>query len=174
MQVFKDSTGQEWPLEITVQTVVRVRAESSKRFDLYDPTKDDLATTLTDDLPTFWEALWYLCSPEAKTRNITPEQFGRLMAGDALIDAQRMFLDEWRDFFHRLHREAMAFVVEKAAKYQAKKLELVRAKLNDPLLTTLDSRVSDKMTAELNQSFGNLQESLDKTLGPSLSANSSG
>jgi hypothetical protein len=117
--------------------------------------------------------MWFVCSPQAKAKGIDAEQFGKLLADHCLLAAQKELLDEWRDFFHRLSRDEWALVVEKAAKYQAKKLELVRAKLSDPLLTTLDPRVEAKMTAELNHSFGNLAASLDKTLGPSASGSSS-
>lgn len=169
MQIFRDKSGIEWTVELNAGSIIRIRAESSGRFDFYNPSKDELATTLADDLPTCWEALWFVCSPQAKAKSIDAEQFGRLLADEALLAGQKALLDEWRDFFHRLNRDEWVLVVDKAAKYQAKKLELVRAKLADPLLATLDQRVEAKMTAELNHSFGSLAEKLAKTLDHSPS-----
>jgi hypothetical protein len=172
MQIFRDQSDGEWPISLHMGEIIRIRAESNKRFDLFDPTKDELAMTLLNDLPTCWEVLWYVCSPTAKAREITAEEFGKRLGDETLLVAQKALFEEWRDFFRRLGREELALVVEKAAKYQAKKIELVKARLNDPLLTNLDPRVEAQMTAELNRSFGNLEASLAKTLGPTPSGSS--
>lgn len=129
--------------------------------------KGELCQTLADDLPTCWEALWYVCAPLARERQVSEEAFGVLLADDVLLDAQAAMFDEWRDFFRRLRRENLALVVEKAAKYQAKALELVKARMNDPILTTLDDRVTQALESKLSESFGNLRENLDSTLGRS-------
>lgn len=172
MHCFRDKSGQEWPIELTTGAIVRIRAESSGRFDFFDPMKNELCQTLADDLPTCWEALWYVCAPQARERKVSAEEFGRLLADDVLLDAQAALFDEWRAFFRRLRRENLALVVEKAAKYQAKALELVKARMSDPLLTTLDDRVTAALENKLSESFGNLRENLASTLGPTPGDNS--
>ena len=167
MHTFHDKENQDWPIDLTVGAVVRICAESEGRFDFFNPTKDELATQLADDLCLCWEALWFVCSPLARQRNLTAEQFGLALADDVLIAAQAALFKEWKEFFLRVRRQELALVVDKAAAYQAKKVELVQARLNDPLLTGLDERVSRKMETTLNESFGNLRQSLDSILDPS-------
>ena len=115
MQVFKDKTGRDWTIEINAGEIIRIRAESDGRFDLYDPgkefaPKETLAGVLASDLPTCWEALWFVCSPAAKAQNMTAADFGRDLADDCLLTAQRKLLEEWRDFFHRLHRQDISYL----------------------------------------------------------------
>ena len=78
----------------------------------------------------------------------------------------------WTDFFQKLQRPDKATVLEKLAKYNAKAVELVKAKLAEPEMAETGQRVEAKMQATLNTSFGNLQESLASTLGPSPSGSS--
>jgi hypothetical protein len=172
MQVFRDKQNQDWTVELSAGQIVRIRAESEGRFDLFDPIKGELATQLADDLPACWEALWFVCSAQARARNITADKFGELLADDALLDGQAALFRAWKDFFLRLRRPELALVVEKAGNYQAKKVELVKAKLADPMLANLDDRVSRAMEEKLNGSFGSLGVSLDAILGPSPSASS--
>lgn len=161
MQFVKDKNGQDWPVEITVGSIARIRAVSDGRFDLYRPEKDNLASTLADDLVTFWELLWFICEVEAKTRNVTAEQFGQGMADELLIDAQTKFLREWSDFFRRLAKPAQQTVIETAIKANQKALELVRAKLTTETRTAIDNAIDRKLTTTLNGSFGNLLELLE-------------
>lgn len=173
MQEFRDKTGQAWKIDLPIGEVTRIR-KADARFNLWEPTKEDLAQKLFDDLPLFWELLWQVVEPQAVVRNITAEQFGESVAAECLIDAQKKFFDEWRDFFHRLQRPDLATVLEKLAKYQAKAMELVKAKLGNGAMTGLDERVEAKMQATLNERFGKLRESLDSILDPSPGVNSGG
>jgi hypothetical protein len=74
---------------------------------------EGLADKLIDDDAEFWELLWHLITPQAAERNITADQFGKLMAANCLADARRLFFEEWADFFRQLHRPDKAATVEK-------------------------------------------------------------
>jgi hypothetical protein len=139
MQEFKDKEGGRWVIDLTIGAVMRLKGHG---FNLFDPVKDDLAQRLRDDLPTFWELLWLLVEPAATVHDIDAQHFGHLMAADCLLDAQERFFAEWMDFFRRLQRPDLMTVLDKLNKYQAKALELVKAKL--PMLNEIDSRVPNR------------------------------
>ena len=52
--------------------------------------------------------LYVLCKPEADERNVSDEDFGRAMAGDAIEQATTTLLEELVDFFPKGRRELLA------------------------------------------------------------------
>ncbi len=181
MREFKDNENSKWSIDLPVGAVMRVRSASDNRFNLFEPqakienssgSKVSLLDALNDDLPTFWEFLWHLVEPQSAQRQIDAAKFGQLMAADCLLLAQAAFMEEWRDFFLKLQQPDKALALEKTAKYREKARLLMTAKLKDPTLDAMDSRVAAKQEAEANAWLGNLQGLLDSTLGPSPSGNS--
>jgi len=164
MQTFKDSSGRSWEIDLPIGEVVRIRKASEGRFNLWEPAKDDLASQLANEMPLFWELLWFVVEPQALAKNVTAEEFGKALAAECLYDSQKKFFSEWHDFFLRLQRPDLAAVVEKLAQYRAKALELVRAKLATGEMEQIDQKVEAKMHTILNEQFGKLRESLDSTL----------
>jgi hypothetical protein len=163
---FKDKHGGSWSLDITIGLVARVKAASDGRFNLLDPGAE-LADELARDELAFWELLWHLVEPQARERNVNAEAFGESMAADCLHKARQLFFEEWTDFFQQLHRPDKRAVVEKAAKYLAKAMELTVAKLASPEMDELDRIIERRMQASLNDSFGKLRASLESIPGPS-------
>jgi hypothetical protein len=76
MPTFKDNKGREWSLSIDVYLLDQVE----QRVDGLKPVK-------------FVRVLWVLIEEDAKARSVTPEQFGRALAGDALEAAASAFVD---------------------------------------------------------------------------------
>ncbi len=170
MRTFTDKAGGKWAIELPIGTIIRVKADSGGKFDLFEPWKVDgksLTETLWEDLGEFFELLAYLVDDQLTERGITAADFGKLMAADCIILARLAFFDEWRDFFRDLQRPNVAAALEKTTAYQAKLLELVTKKMNDPRMTTLDQKMTTKMEALLNNSFGNSLDSLESTLAVS-------
>jgi len=162
MREFKDRDAAGWVIDLTIGAVMRVKSASEGRFNLIDPGAK-LADELATDEGTFWELLWHVVEPQARERSVTAEAFGRAMAADCLHNARRLFFEEWADFFRQLHRADKQAVVEKAAKYLAKAMELTVAKLTSPEMNELDLLVERRMQADLNESFGKLRASLELT-----------
>jgi chemotaxis regulatin CheY-phosphate phosphatase CheZ len=163
---FKDKSAGTWTIDLNFGAVLRVKAATSGRFNLIDPGAK-LADELAQDEGTFWELLWHVIEPQAAERQIDAAKFGELMAANCLHDARRLLFEEWTDFFRQLHRPDKAAVVEKAAQYLAKAMELAAAKLTGTDMALLDQRVEERMQASLNESFGKLLASLEPT--PALS-----
>ncbi|HJS06192.1 MAG TPA: hypothetical protein VJ809_00985, partial [Pirellulales bacterium] len=162
MNTFKDSQNNTWQIDLPFGTVLRVKAESEGKYNLLDPEHENLADRLAaHDFEALYELLWLILRPVAEERGIDAAKFGQLLAADCLLDARQVLWRVWTDFFQKLQRPDRATVLEKLAKYNAKALELVKAKISDKALANLDQRVEAKMAASLNRSFGDLGESLD-------------
>ncbi len=159
---------------------MRIRT-ADERFDLFDPghklgegENDKLSMRLMQDLPLVWELLWRICEPQATAKGIDAAQFGEAMAAECLVAGQLAFFAEWQDFFHRLQRPEAAMALEKMTSYQAKMIQLMRAKLADPRMAEMDQKVGSVMESRLNNSYGSLLESLDAILARSPGVNSTG
>jgi hypothetical protein len=99
MKTFRDATGREWAVVIDVGAMKRVRGLTG--VNLYSLIDDGFRGLgeLLGDVITFVDVLYALCKPEADSRNVSDEDFGRLMRGDVIEAATSAFLDEYADFF---------------------------------------------------------------------------
>jgi len=167
---FKDRDGRAWRVDLNIGNVFHVRDESQGKFNLLDPTHDvggqPLQSVLATDLGEFWEVLWLLIESRAKQDGITAEMFGQAMAADCLIAAQGLFFDEWRDFFHCLHRPDAALSVESQAKMQAAAVRLVTAKIQQMDQTGLYRKIETRVETAVNAAYGTVQASLAAILDP--------
>jgi hypothetical protein len=68
MSTFKDSKSETWDVSLTIGAVLRIKKVSNGKFDLLEPTKDDLCTKLNSDYGEFFEVLWLLVEPQARTK----------------------------------------------------------------------------------------------------------
>lgn len=168
MKKFQDREGGSWEIDLAIGHIFRVKEASHGRFDLFEPTQEvdgkPLGQLLDESDSVFWELLSHLLEPQVLAKGLTIPQFGLLLAADCWPIARRVFFEAWCDFFRSLQRPDKALPLEKLAIYQAKALELVKAKLADRRLVELDQKVELKMQSELNKSFGASLDSLDVTL----------
>lgn len=170
MRTFTDKAGGKWTIELPIGTVIRVKADSDGKFDLFEPFKvagKSLTETLWEDLGEFFELLAYLVDDDLQAKGISAAEFGKLMAADCIILARLAFFDEWRDFFRDLQRPNVVAALEKTTAYHAKLLELVTKKMASERLTTLDQKMTAKMESVLSKSFGSSLDSLESTLAVS-------
>lgn len=172
MRTFKDRDGQEWEIDLTFGEVMRIKNDSGE-FDLLDPITDDLSQRLDVDLAAFWEVLLLVTEPQAKERGITPERFGKIMAGNCLVEAQRQFFAEWTDFFRQIQRPDVARALDVTAQLRAKAVEVVTRRIKaDRSTVGLSERAEASLDRELTKSFSALQASLDSILPPTPGADS--
>lgn len=177
MQTFKDSQDRQWAIDLTFGAVRRVKAESEGAFDLLNPNhKSGEISQLDivdgfDHLELFWELLWHLVSPQAKTLDITADAFADSIGPEELLNARSAFVSEWRDFFLKLQRADAATALEKTAKYHAKARQLMTLKLAQAM-EGVDERMEKAMEKSLNNASGKLQESLNAILMDTPGGNS--
>jgi hypothetical protein len=94
MRSFTDNAGRQWQVEINVAALKRVRG--LVRVDLMQPIEGTggLLERLVRDPVLLCDVVYALCKPEADTRGVSDEDFGRAMAGDAIEHATAAVLEE--------------------------------------------------------------------------------
>lgn len=104
MQIFKDRDGREWQVVLNVFQMKRVRAALGvDLINVIELDKDgqvrvDMIDKIANDPCLLVDILWVLVQDQARTLNVTDEQFGTALAGDAIESATKAFLDELVDF----------------------------------------------------------------------------
>ena len=113
MKTFTDRQGRDWPVEITVGSIKRVRDLCGVNLlDIADGTGGVLQRLYTD--PIFLcDVLYCLIKPTADERVVTDEDFGRMLSGDALDTAAEAVLGELTDFFPKGRRKVMQTITMK-------------------------------------------------------------
>lgn len=163
MKSFTDNTGRSWIVSINVGTIKRVRAlceiDLANIIEL-EPgrtPKVDLLERLAADPVLLVDVLYAVCKNEADNKNISDEEFGRAMAGDAIELATSALLDEIIDFFPVAKRQVFGKILSASRRFQARSKEALTELLNDP---ALDAKI-DAELERLTTSSGNSPESLE-------------
>lgn len=144
MKVFKDSEGRDWTIAINVAAVNRVR--DLTQVNLYDIGSDQLADSLANDLEKVVNVIYAIVKPDADKKQITDEQFGAALGGDALDAAISAFTEELIDFFPSHRRKLLRAAANKGAELQEQLLTMGLQKINDinaeQLLQEMQKRTS--------------------------------
>jgi len=119
MHQFKDSESTQWQLSVTLGSAKRVRELLG--VDLLNPdqpVKDGAAdrpliTCLDTDLLMLCDVLYALCKPQADEREVTDEQFGARLGGDAILAAHHALFAEMADFFRGAGRRDLVTLITK-------------------------------------------------------------
>ncbi|HEY9868636.1 MAG TPA: hypothetical protein V6D08_05680 [Candidatus Obscuribacterales bacterium] len=166
MHTFTDNAGRVWTIAINVATIKRVQgALQINLCKLVDDHFKGLGELL-GDLVRFIDVLYCLCREEAEARNVSDEDFGRALAGDAITLATDAFLEELIDFFPEARaRSSLRKIVAESRK--------VRDRLMGQAEKVLETFDADREANRLMHSFGIAPESSASTPDPSPSANSS-
>jgi hypothetical protein len=165
MHSFVDNAGRTWVIAINVAAVKRVRGLVG--IDLYSLIDDGFKplSELVADPVRLADVLYCLCKDEADARNISDEDFGRALYGDAITMAADAFVEELIDFFPDARtRTSLRKVVAAGRK--------VRGKLLDHAETVLDQLDPEAEAQKLIASFGSSPGSSGSTPGPSPSPSS--
>ncbi len=92
MRTFTDNAGRTWTIAINVGAIKRVRGLLD--VDLLEVVEGKLIERLIRDPVLLCDVVYAVCKPEADERQITDEEFGRAMAGDAIEHATKALLEE--------------------------------------------------------------------------------
>ena len=96
MKVFKDNAGREWTVEINVAALKRVKSLAD--VDLLGVLDGTLIERLIRDPVLLCDVVYAVCKPQADEREVSDEDFGRAMAGDAIEHATGALLEELVSF----------------------------------------------------------------------------
>ena len=162
MKSFTDNKGRAWEIVVTVATVKRVRAlckvdlNSIVELDKNNKPSAELLERLSSDPVLLVDVLYAVCKPQADKLNITDEDFGEAMAGDAIEHATTALLEEVIDFFPEAKRLVMRKILSASRKFS----EAARKKLEAELNGEFESRVVSTLE-QLTGSSGNVQASAE-------------
>ncbi|HET6497946.1 MAG TPA: hypothetical protein VFH17_02695, partial [Coriobacteriia bacterium] len=92
VRTFADNAGRTWAVAINVDAIKRVRDLLS--MDLLEILDGKLIEKLYRDPVLLCDVVYAVCKPEADARNVTDEDFGRAMAGDAIEHATKALLED--------------------------------------------------------------------------------
>lgn len=97
MKTFTDNAGRTWTITINVDAIKRVRG--LLQVNLLEVIEGKLIDRLIGDPVLLCDVLFALVKPEAETKQISDEDFGRAMAGDSIDHATTGLLEELVSFF---------------------------------------------------------------------------
>lgn len=96
MRTFTDNAGRSWTITINISAIKRVR--SLLDVDLLTFVDGTLIERLITDPVLLCDVIYAVCQPQAQERDVSDEDFGRAMAGDAIELATKALLEELVDF----------------------------------------------------------------------------
>lgn len=114
MKLFKDKTGREWAVDVTIGALKRIKDVLD--VNLYEIESGDppLATRLQTDLAFMVDVIYVVCKPQCDEKNVTGEQFGEALDGEAVLRARTAFFEALIDFFRQTQRPDRAEALAKA------------------------------------------------------------
>ena len=163
MKTFTDNAGRTWTVTVNVDAIKRVRdLVDVNLLDVVGGGSGRLLERLTTDPIVLCDVLFALCKPEADTKGISDEDFGRAMGGDALDGATTALLEELVAFFPLARRQVLAKALAKLKALESQALAAVSLRLDDP---ELEQRLAQQLGLP-NSSSGSAPASSASTPGP--------
>ena len=107
---------------------------------------------LANDPVLLVDVLYAVCKSEADSKNVSDEDFGRAMAGDAIEHATAALLDEIIDFFPEAKRQVFSKILSATRRFQSKTKQALTAMLNDPALDNQIDEVLERLTTSSTNS----------------------
>ena len=162
MKTFTDNTGRTWTVQVNVTAIRRVRGLVG--IDLYQVVDDGLQALgkLVSDPVRLADVLYCLVKDEADARQVSDEDFGRALAGDAITAAAEAFVEELIDFFPDARvRAGLRQVIDKGRQ--------VRERLLLHAVMMVEQIDPDTEADRWINSFGSSPESSDSIRDPSRS-----
>jgi hypothetical protein len=162
MRQFKDTAGRSWTIAINVAAIKRLR--DLLKVDLpglFDDAVKPLAALLSDPCKLV-DVVWLLTLPRDGQADVTDEEFGMAMGGDALASASDAFLEELIDFFPQAKATNLRKLMTETKK--------VQSRIEARAASDLDSFDADAMAERLISSFGTVPASSASLPGSSPSA----
>lgn len=146
MKTFTDNAGRTWNVEINVAAIKRVRGLTE--VNLLDIIAGTLIEKLVRDPVLLCDVVYAICKPQADDKQISDEEFGRAMAGDAIEHATAALLEELVSFCPSPRdRKNLGRVLEATRKVMDKARDVVEAKLDSGAL----EKAAERALAELDE-----------------------
>ena len=154
MRTFKDNAGRDWTVAVNVASIKRLRDVLD--VDLMGVIEGDLLQRLYADPVLLVDVVYVLCKPRADELEVTDEQFGQAMGGDAIELATAALVDEIIDFFpNRRDRERARKVLAKFTTAMERAQDALDLRVESPRL----QRELDSIVESVGEPAGDSPES---------------
>ena len=154
MKTFKDNAGRDWTIAVNVASIKRLR--DTLEVDLMGVIEGDLLQRLYADPVLLVDVVYVLCKPRADELDVTDEQFGQAMGGDAIELATAALVDEIIDFFpNRRDRERARKVLAKFTTAMERAQDALDLRVDSPRL----QRELDSIVESVGEPAGDSPES---------------
>ncbi len=153
MKSFTDNQGRAWTLVVNVAAIKRVRALCDVDLNaIVEIDKDNNPSTkllerLSSDPVLLVDVLYAVCKPDCDQKNVSDQDFGAAMAGDAIDHATAALLDEIVDFFPEAKRLAFKKILSATRRFE----EIAKKRLETMLQ---DGKFEEKLVSELERLTG--------------------
>lgn len=153
MKSFTDNLGRAWTLVVNVAAIKRVRALCDVDLNaIVEIDKDNNPSTkllerLSSDPVLLVDVLYAVCKPDCDQKNVSDQDFGAAMAGDAIDHATAALLDEIVDFFPEAKRLAFKKILAATRRFE----EIAKKRLETMLQ---DGQFEEKLVSELERLTG--------------------
>ena len=144
MKQFTDNKERSWTLSLNIATAKKVKDAVS--FDLLSEDVGEMVGRLAVDPVLLCDVIFILVSDQAARNNITDEDFGESMAGEAIGKATEALLDEIVDFFPPRKRKVLRMALVKMEEAE------------DLLMTRAEDLISSKTAEEIVEEVINAAE----------------
>ena len=144
MKQFTDNKERSWTLSLNIATAKKVKDAVS--FDLLSEDVGEMVGRLAVDPVLLCDVIFILVSDQAARNNITDEDFGESMAGEAIGKATEAHLDEIVDFFPPRKRKVLRMALDKMEEAE------------DLLMTRAEDLISSKTAEEIVEEVINAAE----------------
>jgi hypothetical protein len=154
MKCFKDNQNRNWTIVVNVATVKRVRSLLDinlldvVKLDANNKPNVDLLEQLASDPVLLCDVIYCICKPEADAQNISDEDFGVAMGGDAIEHATTALLEELVDFFPEAKRLVLRKLMNAGEKVKNQMERALKLELDNPKLEReLEKQVKEYITS---------------------------
>ena len=130
MSNFADEEKRNWTVRVDVTGIRQVRGALDINLGDLSQAADNFVK-MGDDPCLLCNVLFVLCEEQAKDRNVSDADFGRLLAGDVIFDATMALEEAITDFFPRKKRSILQRLRKKVNRVQEMGTELVVEKLEE-------------------------------------------
>lgn len=143
MAEFTDINGNRWTPIVTVTAAERLRREDG--IDLFAALERGTLSEIGNDPLKLTTTVYRLCETQADRDNVTPEQFGAAMDGDALEQALYALRDALVNFCHRPEKkELLRRAIKAEDQAMARLLERSKGQLTEEQINAAADRAYDQ------------------------------
>lgn len=146
MKSFKDSTGREWAITLTLGTALKVKSKLG--IDLLQPEAGEppLLSRLGTDELLLAEIICCLLEGQFEKHNVSESDIYECFDGATLLASQKAFYEEMTDFFLSRGRTDRAKAVSKQTRLLSLAITAAESKID---AIDVDKLMSGAMSGEL-------------------------